>query len=422
MGLGTTLKISFDAKKVQSGLSSISSKIASIGKKFATFGLAAITTGFAAITAGLLAFTVSASGAASEIEGMKTAFTVLTGSAEKANKVLEEIREFGATTPLEQKDLQQSAQTLLAFGVSLADVMPTLKMLGDISMGNAEKLGSLALVFGQVSSAGKLTGGDLLQFINVGFNPLNEIAKRTGKSMGELRDMMSKGQITTRMVKQAFEDATGAGGMFNGMLAKMADTTEGKMSNMWDSIAGLKVAFGTGINEGLKVALDAINTKLPEMLDKFKTFGESIGQTISDAVNGNFQKLADIGQLIGDVISAAATAAYQAGSINLVEEWANGVKKVHQNMWTPGGTILNDIAGRVDKGPSFGELFDAQLVTRGVQRQFQQVTGANPQEYKPSPQSQSFQQTSSEVLARTMDRLTKASEETARNTAGGAKM
>lgn len=38
-------------------------------------------------------------------------------------------------------------------------------MLGDISQGNKEKFNSLSLVFGQISSQGKLMGGDLLQLI-----------------------------------------------------------------------------------------------------------------------------------------------------------------------------------------------------------------------------------------------------------------
>ena len=84
-------------------------------------------------------------------------------------------------------------------------------MLGAVALGNKEKLSSLALVFGQVSSAGRLTGQDLLQFINVGFNPLNYIAKRTGESMEELRDRMSRGAIGVEEVEQAFIDATSNG-------------------------------------------------------------------------------------------------------------------------------------------------------------------------------------------------------------------
>ena len=244
MAIGTTLKISFDAKAVQRGLASMGSSLAGFGSKIAKIGLGTVTATTAAAAAGFVAFAKSSSDAAAEIESMSTAFEVLTGSADKAKVLLEEIRQFGATTPLEQKDLIKASQTLLAFGVKLEDVMPMLRMLGDVSMGSAEKLGSLALVFGQVSSAGKLTGQDLLQFVNVGFNPLNEIAKRTGKTMADLRDEMSKGKISTAMVRQALVDATGAGGLFNNMLNRMANTTEGKLSNMKANFALIQQTFG----------------------------------------------------------------------------------------------------------------------------------------------------------------------------------
>ena len=68
-------------------------------------------------------------------------------------------------------------------------------MLGDVSQGNKERFDSLTLAFAQVGSAGKLSGQDLLQFVNAGFNPLNEISKMTGESMAELKERMSAGGV-----------------------------------------------------------------------------------------------------------------------------------------------------------------------------------------------------------------------------------
>ena len=77
---------------------------------------------------------------------------------------------------------------MLNFGVETGRVLPLLKQLGDISGGNKDRLQSLSLVLGQVSAAGRLQGQDNLQFINAGFNPLQELAKMTGKSYAELQD------------------------------------------------------------------------------------------------------------------------------------------------------------------------------------------------------------------------------------------
>jgi hypothetical protein len=85
-------------------------------------------------------------------------------------------------------------------------------------------------------------------------------------------------------------------------MAALSNTTEGKLSNMKDNLTQLKVAFGTGFNDGLRIALDAVNTKLPQLLAKFTEFGKLIGNTISDAVDGDFVRFFMIGSMIGEVI------------------------------------------------------------------------------------------------------------------------
>src|SRR5690606_21925173 len=133
-------------------------------------------------------------------------------------------RDFAATTPFSFPDLQSAARTMLAFGVASDQVLPSLRMLGDVAGGDAEKLRLLSLAFGQIASAGRLTGQDLLQLINAGFNPLQEISEATGMSMSDLRDEMAKGNITFEMVVAAFQRATGEGGRFHGMMERMSQT------------------------------------------------------------------------------------------------------------------------------------------------------------------------------------------------------
>ena len=109
-----------------------------------------------------------------------------------------------------------------------------MKAIGDVAAGDKEKFKSLTLAFGQVSSAGKLTGQDLLQMINAGFNPLQVISEKTGKSMSELKDEMAKGNISARDVAEAFAIATGEGGKFNNMMDKQSQTLEGLKSTLGD--------------------------------------------------------------------------------------------------------------------------------------------------------------------------------------------
>ena len=171
-----------------------------------------------------------------EAEQTSVAFTTLVGSETKAKGMLDEIAKFAAASPFGKLDLTENAKTMLNFGVETGRVLPLLKQLGDISGGNKDRLQSLSLVIGQVSAAGRLQGQDNLQFINAGFNPLQELAKMTGKSYAELQDKMSKGQITFENVTQAIRHATGAGGKFFGMMDKQSQTAAGKFATVKDIV------------------------------------------------------------------------------------------------------------------------------------------------------------------------------------------
>ena len=90
-----------------------------------------------------------------EAENSAISFEVLLGSSEKATDMLGKITEMAAKTPFEKMDLQNAAQQMLNFGVAENQVLDYMKQLGDIAAGDKQRFQSLALVFGQVSSAGK---------------------------------------------------------------------------------------------------------------------------------------------------------------------------------------------------------------------------------------------------------------------------
>ena len=188
-----------------------------------------------ALGAGLVSLAKTGIEAAMTMEGLTAQFTVMTGSAEKAKGVISETADFAAKTPFDKLGLSNAAKTLMAFGMEADKVVPTLKMLGDVAGSDQNKLNSLALVFGQIQSAGRLTGGDLLQLINQGFNPLNTLAKISGKSMAELKDAMSEGRISADMVTLASQAATSEGGLFFGNLEAQSQTLQGRISTLKDN-------------------------------------------------------------------------------------------------------------------------------------------------------------------------------------------
>jgi tape measure domain-containing protein len=305
MAKGLTVKIRADASQFEKTMRGVKGTLRGITPSFTAIAATAAAAGASIIALGygIYRMVKSASQEAAKFETLSAQMEVLTGSAANAKKLLDELTTFGATTPLEQGDLQQASKTLLGFGITLDNIMPTLRMLGDVSMGNGQTLQQLALVFGQITSAGRLMGQDVLQLINAGFNPLVQISKRTGESMLELKKRMEAGGISSDEVAQAFKDATSQGGLFEGMLAKIAETTDGKISNLNDTIAKLKRSFGIGFNEGLKVALDAANEKLPKLEAAFKTAGDNMGNALTDAVSGNYTKMIAMGEFVAELIA-----------------------------------------------------------------------------------------------------------------------
>ena len=199
-----------------------------------------------------------------EFETIETSIGVLlNGNKQKTTEVMNELKQYALISPLTTKDMAGALQMMMGFGLKADDSIKYLKALGDISMGNTGKFNSLALAFSQMSSAGKLMGQDLNQMINAGFNPLSIISEKTGKSIGELKQQMEKGAISSQMVQQAFISATSAGGKFYGMAAAGAKTVNGQVSMLQESFQNALNSIGTKgegvILTGIKGATSLVN-------------------------------------------------------------------------------------------------------------------------------------------------------------------
>lgn len=167
--------------------------------------------------------------------------TLLNGDTEATERLVGQIREYGKATVYSRGGLIEAQKTMMSFGLDAEYAFGKLKNIGDIALGDSQKMNSLALAFSQMSSSGKLMGQDLMQMINAGFNPLEVISQKTGKSMAELKDEMSKGAISADLVAQAFEWATEEGGRFYQGAETAAETTAGKIAKMNDTIDDLKI-------------------------------------------------------------------------------------------------------------------------------------------------------------------------------------
>ena len=197
-----------------------------------------------------------------QAESTATSFNVLVGDENKATKMLDDLNKYADDTIWDRMGTQNAAKTMLGFGVAAENVVGDLKMLGNMAMGDKNKLQQLALVFGQVSSAGKLQGQDLLQLINAGYNPLSDISEITGKSVAELKDEMSKGNISFELVRQAMIRATSEGGRFADMTDKLAQTSAGSFEQMKGKALQTMLELYNGIQPLLVPMFNTISSAL----------------------------------------------------------------------------------------------------------------------------------------------------------------
>lgn len=170
-----------------------------------------------------------------EFQSMQTAIETMVGK-DMAGVLIPQIKELAKVSPLTLSDMVNAEKMMLGFNIQAEDTIRYLQALSDISMGDGVKFKSLTLAFSQMSAAGKLMGQDLNQMINAGFNPLQIIAEKTGKSIATLKDEMSKGAVSAEMVQQAFIDATSAGGKFYQMSENASKTINGQLSMMQDAL------------------------------------------------------------------------------------------------------------------------------------------------------------------------------------------
>lgn len=197
-----------------------------------------------------------------QAESTATSFKVLVGDEDKATKMLDDLNKYADDTIWDRMGTQNAAKTMLGFGVAAENVVGDLKMLGNMAMGDKNKLQQLALAFGQVSSAGKLQGNDLLQLINAGYNPLADIAAITGDKVENVKEKMSKGQISFDVVRQAMIRATSEGGRFAGMTDKLARTSAGAFEQMKGKALQTMLELYNGIQPLLVPLFNTISSAL----------------------------------------------------------------------------------------------------------------------------------------------------------------
>ena len=295
------------ARNAQSSLGSLANSVStSVGGMIGQFGaMLGVGSAVAGIGWGVKL--------AADAEQTQIAFEVMLGSADKAKTLLGDLKAYADKSPFDIAGVNEGAKRLLNYGIAAADVVPTMKMLGDVAAGDMNKFDALATAFGQMSATGRLMGQDLNQFINAGFNPLQEIAKETGESMAELKKRMEAGGVSADEVRRAFQRATSEGGRFFGMTERQAGTLAGRFSTMKDGIASALREVGQALITNLDLGgwVDYVTQSVTQIPMVFRNLGDILSITMIDwqlALEDMLPGVADVVQRIGIFFSTLWTA------------------------------------------------------------------------------------------------------------------
>lgn len=330
------------------------------------------------------------------MEGYITNFTtMLGGSSEAANGMVGSLQKLAAATPLAMSDLAGGAQTLLAFGVASDDVSGTLQRLGDISLGNADKMQSLARAYGKATAQGKLTGETVQMMIDAGWNPLIDICDQTGESMEEVQKRMAAGSISAEELTQAVNHATDAGGKFAGGMEAASKTVAGLTSTLQDNVNAMLGELMQPVSDAmlstlLPTAIDAVDQLTTafedEGIDGFSRVAGSLiaslsAQLVSYAPQAIPAALSFIGALVTGLLSALPD--LTGTSVELVGALLLGIADQLPGIITAAMSALLGIVGKITSPESITLLIQAAMqlmlaLARGLIAAIPQLIDAVP--------------------------------------------
>jgi tape measure domain-containing protein len=194
-----------------------------------------------------------------ELESQTRSLEVLTGSAQKAKQIIQELQQLGAVTPFTSTELIDAAKRLQAFGVETNKVVETTKRLADVSGATGAELQNLVTAYGQVQAKGRLQGEELLQFQERGIALQAELRKMYGLSGDEFQKALEKGRIGAEAVEVAIVRLTNTGGKYADGAIAQSNTLAGKFSTLTDGIEMLAKRIGEVLKPALKEVLDFAN-------------------------------------------------------------------------------------------------------------------------------------------------------------------
>lgn len=200
-----------------------------------------------------------------ELEKQRLAMGAIMGDTYQASEIYNKVAKLSMISPFDVEDLMKYSKQLNAFGIKYSELYDTTKRLSDIAAAVGVDFGRIAYEFGQTSARGWLDGRELRMFANSGIPLLQKLAEYYTKarneivSAAEVREMITKREVSFQDVKAVLWEMTNAGGEFYQMQEVMAESLAAKwrnLGNAWNLMMGDIAESGVG--KGLKTLAEVL--------------------------------------------------------------------------------------------------------------------------------------------------------------------
>lgn len=208
-----------------------------------------------------------------EFELQQRSLQAILQNKSQADQIFNKTVQLAVKSPFQIKELVSYTKQLAAYRIESDKLYDTTKMLADVSAGLGVDMGRLILAYGQVKAAAYLRGTEVRQFTEAGINLYGELQRYFEEVKGEayttaqIVDMISKRKVTFEDIENIFKRLTDSSGLFYNMQEIQAETLQGKIANLKDSIDVMLNAIGKANEDTLKGSIDAVKV----LIDNWET-------------------------------------------------------------------------------------------------------------------------------------------------------
>ena len=280
----TALQAALSAKKLQligkggiggealkKEIAGIEQSLAGLGKGSGASAMALGAIGIAAIGTAAALGAVAASSVQfnNELERNRQQLTLFSNSAKVTDEIVKSLQTTADATSLGLPGLLEATKTLAAYGVEAKLAGTATKMLGDVALGDNEKLQRFAVNLGQIKSLGKAYTVDLKQFSQAGIPMFEALSRVTGNSTNEVMKMAEQGKISYGIVMQALQLLTKEGEKFYDGAKRGGTTMDAAFQQMQGSWEQLQIRIG-------KAATPAVVAMFEGIADALTNVGKAV--------------------------------------------------------------------------------------------------------------------------------------------------